>query len=120
MAQRRDVLARNDEDVRWRLRVDVSKGHDLRRLIDELHGDFLLGDFAEQTFVSHRLDLRDHLSVSAYGDRRQTGRLEPQDGGSQPRPVPPRIGQRADFIRLEPALGTEHDDWTPSASTYEK
>src|SRR5215510_12294262 len=111
------MLARNDEDMRRRLRVDVAKRHDVRRFMHELHGDFLLGDFAEQTLVGHGSNLRDHLSISTHRDRREARSLEPQGRCSQSRSVPTRRRERANFIRLETSLRTEYDDGTLSACT---
>src|SRR6266511_943447 len=48
VVERRDVLARDDEQVHRRLRVDVLESHDVRVLMDELRGDLPLDDLAEQ------------------------------------------------------------------------
>lgn len=47
-----DVLPRNDQEVRWRLRVDVAEGDDIRILVDHRGWYVTLGDPAEQA-VSH-------------------------------------------------------------------
>src|SRR5450432_3363291 len=55
IGERRDVRARNDDDVRRRLRIDVAEGDALRRLRDELRGNLAADDAAEEAVVRHAL-----------------------------------------------------------------
>ena len=48
IVNRRDVLLRNDEDMRWRNRSDVAKGERVLVFVDDRCRDFLLEDVAEQ------------------------------------------------------------------------
>ena len=47
----RDVLTRNDQHVRWRLRVDVVERDDKVVLKDFLRGDLAGGDAAEEATI---------------------------------------------------------------------
>jgi hypothetical protein len=52
-----DVLSWNDQDVQWRLRVDVLEGDQLLVLVDDRPRDLARDDFAEET-VSHEANTR--------------------------------------------------------------
>ena len=53
LIQRWHVLARDDEHVRGRLRVDVAKGEAIVGFRDDLRRDLAADDPAEKTIVSH-------------------------------------------------------------------
>src|SRR3954467_12357902 len=48
-----DVLRRGDENMRRRLWIDVSEGHDAVFVVEERDGNLLFHDPTEQTVVSH-------------------------------------------------------------------
>src|SRR5262245_55504905 len=54
IVERGDVTTRNDQDVQWRLRVDVSDCDELVVLVDEASRDLSRDDLAEKT-VAHKL-----------------------------------------------------------------
>src|SRR5260370_38205226 len=51
VGQRRDMLARADEDMRRGLRRDAFEGEKLRAFVHEFVGKFALADFAEETGI---------------------------------------------------------------------
>jgi len=53
IVQRRDVLARNDEDMKRRLGIDVLERDKILVLVDELTGDRASDDLTEQA-IAHR------------------------------------------------------------------
>ena len=55
IVQRREMLARANQNVRGRLRGDVLKRKDIVIFINNLGGDFLCADFAEQAVLVHPL-----------------------------------------------------------------
>jgi hypothetical protein len=53
IVQRGNVPARDDQEVKGRLWIDVLEGDDIAILMDEVAGDFASDDLAEQA-VAHR------------------------------------------------------------------
>lgn len=56
------MLSRDDEDVHWRLRMNVSKGVTLVVLVDGRGGNASFNDFAEET-------AHDEISVQEGAER---------------------------------------------------
>ena len=54
IVQGRDVAARNDQGVQWRLRVDIPDRHQFVILMDEASGDLPCDDLAEEAIVHDR------------------------------------------------------------------
>src|SRR6185503_2728921 len=61
VVERRDMLARHHQHVHRRLRVDVAKRDAVRILPNELRGDLVAYDAAEETVVGHSLVLSNYL-----------------------------------------------------------
>jgi hypothetical protein len=55
VAERDEVLARDDQDMRWRLRIQVLECHGVFILMDDPSRDLSSGDLAKDTF-SHGRD----------------------------------------------------------------
>src|SRR6266849_4415276 len=55
VVQRREMFSRTNENVRGCLRIDVFKGEHVVIFIDELRGNLLRADFAEQAVRIHLL-----------------------------------------------------------------
>ena len=54
IVQRRDVAARNDQNVKRRLRIDIPDGDELVILMDEAAGDLPSDDLAEEAIAHDR------------------------------------------------------------------
>jgi hypothetical protein len=50
-----DMSAGNDEDVRWRFRVDIAERHEVVVLVDDFRGNNTQGDFAEKAVFHQSL-----------------------------------------------------------------
>ena len=54
IVQRRNVTARDDQDVQWRLRVDIPDRHQFVILMDEASRDLSCDDLAEEAIAHDR------------------------------------------------------------------
>ena len=102
-------VARNDHDVRRRLRIDVAKRDAFRRLRDELRGNLAADDAAEEAVVRHaRAPRRDSAARTMPSDAIAAVSKRSVSGASVTG-TKPRADQLRALARLEPALGSDRE-----------
>ena len=81
----RNDFSRNDQDVRWRGGTDVAKGDDQIIFVNDVSGDFAIGDFLKQRLAhgeenSAVLTQENQLSDSVSGNRSDSAQLTAKPG----------------------------------------